>query len=812
MADDSFVNLDDTDFGQTLKGHQPGDRVFDRFVLEKLIGRGGMGVVWLARDERLGRSVALKFTPDAIRYDDAAVEELKNETRRGLDLSHPYIVKIYDFLLDDRHAAVSMEYVDGPTIGNLRVSQPLKVFEPDTAREWVAQLLEGLAYAHTKVGIVHRDIKPGNLLIHQGKWLKITDFGIAASISEMMQRSTGGQPVGTMAYMSPQQAIGKRPSASDDLYAVGSTLFELFTGKPPYYSGDLARQIRESPVPSIVERRREFGVDAPFPAEWDDAIQACLAKEPEDRPESAEDLGARLGIGAPSVSPPPAQTTRGTGVPDSGDPTRSTPRLTVRGREPPPLPATPGAPSAPAPAPRKSRFRLLWIFLLIFVLLITGGGWAVWHFGSKVWDEVREEILAVETHQEETTDLTPPPVTPPEEPDSDVETPAHDPAPEPTPEPGLTPPDVEEREPAEEKPQTLQAMIDAAAAGETVIVPAGRYEEQIKLKEGVHLQAESPGDVVVATDGRRGSALSIEGVETGSVSGFVFEHSGTVGESNWPVVFVRSSSVEIKASRIARGMSHGLVITGGGRPVLSELAVERNAGHGIVVERGARLELSTLTVRQNGGHGLHILNTGTVAVLSKGQLEKNGLSGVTVDLGARIEISEVASTENGEAGLVLVSAGDTAKVAESSFEKNLIGMVVQNGGRLSADDCVISANEQQGLLLVDPGPETTLQNCRIEKNALDGVAAVGGEGHGFQMQNSTVARNGLNGVYAAGLGLEAHLEGNHAQSNGQAGFHLTDGAVGLVKGNRAHDNSTADLEIAGAGEALVVEGNTLGTD
>src|SRR5690606_33062889 len=94
MSDQPFVNLDEIDFGSTLRGHLPGDRLFGRFVLKRLLGRGGMGVVWLAHDERLEREVALKFAPDAVRFDDAAIEELKSETRRGLELAHPNIVKI----------------------------------------------------------------------------------------------------------------------------------------------------------------------------------------------------------------------------------------------------------------------------------------------------------------------------------------------------------------------------------------------------------------------------------------------------------------------------------------------------------------------------------------------------------------------------------------------------------------------------------------------------------------------------------------------------------------------------------------------
>ncbi|WP_075089336.1 protein kinase domain-containing protein [Verrucomicrobium spinosum] len=124
------INLDDIDFGHTIRGHQKGDRVFERFILQRLLGRGGMGVVWLAKDERLGREVALKFAPEAVRYDDVAVDELKEETLKGLNLAHPGIVKIYDFLLDDDHAAISMEFIDGENLGVLRTRQPTRCSSP----------------------------------------------------------------------------------------------------------------------------------------------------------------------------------------------------------------------------------------------------------------------------------------------------------------------------------------------------------------------------------------------------------------------------------------------------------------------------------------------------------------------------------------------------------------------------------------------------------------------------------------------------------------------------------------------------------
>ena len=208
MSENGPVDLSNIDFGPTIRGNQPGDRLFNRFVLKEILGRGGMGIVWLVRDELLDRLAVLKFVPEAVRYDETAVEELKNETRKGLDLAHPNIVKVYDFLIDEKNASISMEYVDGDTISALRIQQAAKVFQHKDLATWLTQLLSGLEYAHQSAKIVHRDLKPSNLLIQRElQQLKITDFGIARSVADSISRTTiVGNSAGTLSYMSPQQA------------------------------------------------------------------------------------------------------------------------------------------------------------------------------------------------------------------------------------------------------------------------------------------------------------------------------------------------------------------------------------------------------------------------------------------------------------------------------------------------------------------------------------------------------------------------------------------------------------------------------
>src|SRR5947209_17400118 len=161
-----------------------GQKVFGRYLLIKILGRGGMGIVWLARDEELEREVALKFLPDPVIHDRALLNDLKRETRRSLELTHKNIVRIYDFVNDARSACSSMEYVDGDTLSNLRAEKEQKVFEPNELRGWTSQLCDALDYAHNHAQIIHRDLKPANLMVNQRGDLKVSDFGIARSLGD----------------------------------------------------------------------------------------------------------------------------------------------------------------------------------------------------------------------------------------------------------------------------------------------------------------------------------------------------------------------------------------------------------------------------------------------------------------------------------------------------------------------------------------------------------------------------------------------------------------------------------------------------
>jgi serine/threonine protein kinase/Tfp pilus assembly protein PilF len=296
--------------GATSREFASGQRVFGRYTLVKVLGRGGMGIVWLARDEELERNLALKFLPDLMIQDRAVFDQLKRETKRCLELTHPHIVRIHDFVHDERSGCISMEYIDGETLSNLRAEKEQKVFEPDEIAAWTSQLCDALDYAHHHAKIIHRDLKPANLMVNQRGDLKVSDFGIARSLGDSVSRLTAEQgQSGTLVYMSPQQLGGERGTHLDDIYSLGASVYELLTSKPPFYSGNIDRQIRERVAPSMTERRRELDIEpALVPQVWEDAVAACLAKDPSRRPQSAAEVAQRL-----QVAPTQTRTRRAAG-------------------------------------------------------------------------------------------------------------------------------------------------------------------------------------------------------------------------------------------------------------------------------------------------------------------------------------------------------------------------------------------------------------------------------------------------------------------------------------------------------------------
>ncbi|MCX4907315.1 serine/threonine-protein kinase [Streptomyces sp. NBC_00878] len=255
------------------------------------IGRGGMGEVWQATDEVLGREVAVKLLLGD-EADSAAAARFRLEAQTAARLSHPYVVAVFDFgAWDDRFYLV-MELVEGQSLAQeLTAAGTLGTERVATV---AAQAAAGLAAAHRE-GIVHRDIKPGNLLADAQGTVKIGDFGIARFVDDPSSAlTTAGQIVGTSLYLAPERALGRPASAASDVYSLGCVLYQLLTGRPPFRAESatvtLHQHIDMAPVPP-----RERGVQLP-PA-FESYLLGLLAKKPEDRP-TAQEVADWFGTGA----------------------------------------------------------------------------------------------------------------------------------------------------------------------------------------------------------------------------------------------------------------------------------------------------------------------------------------------------------------------------------------------------------------------------------------------------------------------------------------------------------------------------------
>lgn len=336
-----------------------------RFVLIEALGQGGMGVVWLAHDQRLDEDVALKLVPPEIRTDAGALEDLRRETLRNRKLSHPNIIRLHDLNeFPDEPPFISMEFVDGLTVAAFKAQQPQRLFTWEQVRPVMRQLCDALEYAHLEK-VIHRDLKPANMMLDRRGRLKLADFGLAAVVSELTSRvSIKASTSGTPAYMSPQQMDGRTPRVTDDIYALGATLYELLTSKPPFYHGDIPHQVRNLPPDSLEQRLAELELSNAVPPFVSALILACLAKEPAERPQSAAAVADMLQLGGQSVTSFLAKDITERWVPEQ--PTTSGPPITTPPVTPTPTPAPSPAPQMepvtpavavvqePLPAPQKS--------------------------------------------------------------------------------------------------------------------------------------------------------------------------------------------------------------------------------------------------------------------------------------------------------------------------------------------------------------------------------------------------------------------------------------------------------------------------
>jgi serine/threonine protein kinase len=281
------------------------DQLFaDRYRLEHRLGVGGMSTVQLAFDTKLERYVAVKLLAEHLAEDASFVARFRREALAAARLVHPNVVQVFDFGLDDETARnfIVMEHVDGQSCAEILRDQGAR--PPDEAVAILVQACRGLDYAHRN-GVVHRDVKPGNLLRSHEGVVKLADFGIAKA-AEDSEITKAGSVLGTAAYLSPEQARGEQAGPAADLYALGVVSYQLLTGRLPYEAAsltDLARMQESSPPLSPSD------VDPDIPRALGEAVMRALHPLPEGRYEGALEMGDALENGLRGVAPEPTDAT-----------------------------------------------------------------------------------------------------------------------------------------------------------------------------------------------------------------------------------------------------------------------------------------------------------------------------------------------------------------------------------------------------------------------------------------------------------------------------------------------------------------------
>jgi protein kinase-like protein len=264
----------------------PGQKIAGRYTIERELGRGGMGAVYLAADEKLAERVALKII-NASMGDAGAVDRFRREVSAARKVTHPNVIRIHDLIEDGPMVLLSMEYVDGMTlaaylgrVGALRV---------DEARHLLGQICDGVAAAHA-AGVVHRDLKPGNVLLDAEKRAKVIDFGLAKA-TFMHGMTATGLIIGTPEYMAPEQVKGLPQDARTDVYALGALAYHVFVGRPPF-AGETPIAIGFAHVTEAPRPPRQLREDLPESIEK--AVLQALEKDPDKRFNDAAELKRAL--------------------------------------------------------------------------------------------------------------------------------------------------------------------------------------------------------------------------------------------------------------------------------------------------------------------------------------------------------------------------------------------------------------------------------------------------------------------------------------------------------------------------------------
>src|SRR5579884_3768120 len=362
-----------------------GTLIDGRYKVLSRLGAGGMADVYLAEDEQLGRKVALKLLHRRFSEDPGFVERFRREAQAAAGLQHPNVVSVYDRGAYDGTYYIAMEYLPGRSLKQLiRAEAPL---DPIRAIDITLQILKAARFAHRR-GVIHRDLKPHNVIVDDSDNAKVTDFGIArAGASDMTET---GSIMGTAQYLSPEQAQGHAVSETSDLYSVGVILYELLTGKVPFDADSAVtialKHLSEPPTAPTQ-------LNPAIPPALEEVVLWTLNKNPADRPKNADELIAALERARAAIlAGDPGQRTAamaavGAGVAGAGVGLVDPPPAAAApiGSVPPPVAPVPAGnggppPGAPGPDEEERGWRRWWPWLAAALVILALGGAAAAYF------------------------------------------------------------------------------------------------------------------------------------------------------------------------------------------------------------------------------------------------------------------------------------------------------------------------------------------------------------------------------------------------------------------------------------------------
>ncbi|MEO8827877.1 Stk1 family PASTA domain-containing Ser/Thr kinase [Lapillicoccus sp.] len=358
-----------------------------RYRVLSHIADGGMATVYLAIDERLEREVAVKVMRENLARDETFVSRFRREARSAAQLSHPHVVAVFDQGEDDGHMFLAMEYVPGRTLRDVLTAEgPLT---PRAALDIFDPILQAVAAAHDG-GLIHRDVKPENVILRDDGFVKVADFGLARAVTAATTTNAAGTLLGTVAYLSPEQVERGIADARSDVYAAGLVLFEMLTGRKAF-DGDSPIHVAYQHVHGTVPVPSDL-VDT-VPPELDQLVALATARDPDKRPANAGDylvevrrsrqqmtpaeLDAR-----PQTEPRRVAAAAPTRVSPQVAPTSVVPVVPMVARTEPEAYGR-GSPTTPPPRPARRRRRLRPVLVpLLLALLVAGGGGTLWWFSA----------------------------------------------------------------------------------------------------------------------------------------------------------------------------------------------------------------------------------------------------------------------------------------------------------------------------------------------------------------------------------------------------------------------------------------------